>query len=89
MASEILTPVDEDGVREVVEACLSDNDSLEIIGAGSKRTLGKPVECRKVLTTRGLSGITLYEPAELVLQARAGTNLSDLRAALEESFPKP
>ncbi len=84
MAAEILIPVDEDGVRDIVESCLSDETALEIIGAGTKRSLGRPVAAEQVLTTRALSGITLYEPAELVLRAHAGTMLSRLRATLEE-----
>jgi len=84
MDPEVSIPVDEDGVREVVESCLANETSLEIMGAGSKRNLGRPVSADQVLTTRALSGITLYEPAELVLQARAGTLLSKISASLED-----
>jgi glycolate oxidase FAD binding subunit len=84
MTPEILIPVDEDGVRDMVEDCLANETALEIMGAGSKRSLGRPVAAERVLTTRALAGITLYEPAELVLRAHAGTLLSHLRAALEE-----
>ena len=84
MEPEVSIPVDEDGVRDVVESCLANETSLEIMGAGSKRALGRPVAAEQVLTTRALSGITLYEPAELVLQARAGTLLSQIRTSLED-----
>jgi glycolate oxidase FAD binding subunit len=84
MTPEILIPVDEESVRDMVETCLANETALEIMGAGTRRSLGRPVAAERVLTTRGLSGITLYEPAELVLRARAGTLLSHIRAALEE-----
>lgn len=84
MDPEILIPVDEDGVRDVVGACLAEETALEILGAGTRRSVGRPVAAEQILTTRALSGITLYEPAELVLRARAGTLLSHLRAALED-----
>lgn len=85
MDTDILVPTDEEKVRHVVADCLAEETGLEILGAGTKRTLGRPVEARKVLTTRALSGISLYEPAELVLRARAGTLLSHLRTALAEN----
>ena len=35
-------------------------------------------------TCRGLSGVTLYEPEELVLSAQAGTPLAEIEALLAE-----
>lgn len=85
MAADIFVPEDEDGVRDIVATCLADETALEIMGAGSKRSLGRPVDARKTLTTRALSGVSLYEPAELVLRAQPGTLLAHLRATLEEN----
>ena len=84
MVAQISVPVDEDAVRDIVETCLANETALEIMGAGTRRLLGRPVAAEQILTIRALSGITLYEPAELVLQAHAGTLLSHVRAALEE-----
>jgi glycolate oxidase FAD binding subunit len=36
------------------------------------------------LSTTGLTGITSYEPSELVVTVRAGTPLAELEAALAE-----
>jgi glycolate oxidase FAD binding subunit len=84
MVPEISMPVDEDAVRDIVESCLASETALEIIGAGTKRSLGRPMAAKQILTTRALSGISLYEPAELVLRAHAGTLLSHLQAILEK-----
>jgi glycolate oxidase FAD binding subunit len=45
--------------------------------------MGTPVTAQVAVDVTNLSGITLHEPAELVVGARAGTPLSDLVAALD------
>jgi glycolate oxidase FAD binding subunit len=57
--------------------------ALEPIGGGSKREIGKPVDA-DLLDLRALDGIVSYEPAELVLTARAATPLATLERALAE-----
>ena len=47
-------------------------NALAIEGNGSKRGLGRPIETEAVLKLSGLSGITMYEPDELVFTARQG-----------------
>ena len=43
--------------------------------------LGRPVEAGRLVRLDGLAGVTLYEPAELVMAARAGTPLAADRGA--------
>ena len=57
---------------------------LEVMGRGTKREVGRPVQYGAVLSTESLTGITLYEPSELVLSARAGTPLAQIEQALAE-----
>ena len=56
---------------------------LEIIGQGSKRAIGRPMQTAHTLDLSGLSGITLFEPDELVLSAKAGTPLAEIEAELD------
>ena len=58
--------------------------TLEVVGAGSKRALGQTMDVDKIVSLSQLTGITLYEPDELVLSARAGTPLAEIEAALAE-----
>ncbi len=53
---------------------------LEILGAGSKRGMLRPVQAARGLSVAGHAGITLYSPQELVIGARAGTPLSEIEA---------
>lgn len=69
-------------VLETVQWAVSDEQPLEIVGHGSKRAIGGAVGAEHVLDLSGLSGITLYEPEELVLSAKAGTPLAEIEAAV-------
>jgi glycolate oxidase FAD binding subunit len=57
---------------------------LEVMGRGTKREVGRPVQYGAVLSTENLTGIQLYEPSELVLVARAGTPIAQIEQALTE-----
>ena len=67
---------------ELAAAVLESAGPLEILGAGSKRGLGRPVNSGQRLDLSHLSGISLYEPEELVLTAGAGTRLAEIEQAL-------
>jgi glycolate oxidase FAD binding subunit len=58
---------------------------LEVCGHGTKRAIGRPSQTDMTLDLSGLSGVTLYEPAELVLSARAGTPLAEIEALLDKN----
>lgn len=57
--------------------------ALAIRGGNTKRFYGEAAVGAPI-DTAALSGITSYEPTELVVTARAGTRLAELEAALEE-----
>ena len=54
---------------------------LRIVGGDTKRFLGRQV-ADDVLHMTGHAGIVSYDPAELVITARAGTRLADVEAEL-------
>ncbi|MDQ0317559.1 glycolate oxidase subunit GlcE [Amorphus orientalis] len=85
MRIETSRPDTPEAVREVVEWAVATETPLEVLGTGSKRAIGRPVAAGHVLDLSAVSGITLYEPEELVLSARAGTSLAEIRAALSEA----
>ncbi|SDT91028.1 FAD-binding protein [Stappia sp. ES.058] len=82
--SDRLSPRSAEEVREAVQWAAAEQHPLEVLGTGSKRVLGRPVQAGHALDLSGLSGIALYEPAELVISALAGTPLAEIEAALEE-----
>jgi glycolate oxidase FAD binding subunit len=80
--SPSVKPRDAKAVEEAVQWAVSEGKTLEIVGAGSKRAIGRPTQTDATLDLSGLSGITLYEPEELVLSARAGTPLKEIEILL-------
>jgi len=75
---EALRPADE---AEVAQILAEGAAPVEVVGGGSRRSVGRPVQARP-LELSGLTGILDYQPRELVLTARAGTPLSQVNAAL-------
>ena len=63
---------------DLVEIILGAREPVCIQGGGTR---GVPCS-GDVIETRGLSGITLYEPGALTLVAQAGTPLAEIDAAL-------
>lgn len=80
--SDALRPSTLSDLRDVVAAAAAGGTSLEIIGRGSKRALGRPVQAARVLDLSALAGVRSYEPAELVLTAAADTPLAEIEALL-------
>ena len=81
---EVLRPADAAQVREAVAWAAAEETPLHVVGAGSKAALGRPSQAQRVLDLSALSGVSLYEPEELVFRAGAGTRLGDIEALLAE-----
>ncbi len=71
-------------LEQVVAWAVAEAAPLELVGRGSKRSLGRPIEVPGELRLDGLAGIGMYEPDELVMSAAAGTPLATVEAELAE-----
>ena len=80
MGADALVAGTEDALSAVRRA-VAEEAPLEVVGAGTKRGLGRPINAAGTLDLSALTGIDLYEPAELVLRAGAGTPLAEIEAA--------
>ena len=76
--TDALKARDAKDVEDAVRWALAEGKTLEVAGRGSKRGLGRPSQTDLTLDLSGLSGVTLYEPEELVLAAKAGTPLAEV-----------
>jgi glycolate oxidase FAD binding subunit len=83
--TDILKPRDAKETEDAVRWALSHDKALEVAGHGTKRAIGRPSQTDITLDLSGLNGVTLYEPAELVLSAHAGTPLADIEKLLDKN----
>jgi glycolate dehydrogenase FAD-binding subunit len=80
---DILKPRDAKDVESAVQWALAEGKALELMGQGSKRAIGRPAQTDLTLDLSALTGVTLYEPEELVLTARAGTPIAEIEALVD------
>jgi len=78
--SDILKPRDVKEVEQAVQWALGAGKTVEVVGHATKRAIGRAAQWDTTLDLSGLSGVTLYEPEELVLSAKAGTPLAEIEA---------
>jgi glycolate oxidase FAD binding subunit len=83
--ADVLKPSDGAEVEQAIRSALATGKTLELIGRGTKRAIGRAAQWDATLDLSALSGVTLYEPEELVLSAKAGTPLAEIEALLAAS----
>ena len=71
-------------LQQQVETAIAEKFSLNIIGGNSKALYGRQPH-GEPLNVSGHSGITSYEPTELVISARAGTSLEEIEQILKNN----
>jgi glycolate oxidase FAD binding subunit len=82
--SDTIKARDDKDVVAVIEAAIAAGKTLEIVGQGSKRPIGRAAQWDLTVDISGLAGVTLYEPEELGLAARTGTPLAEIAALVAD-----
>ena len=84
-----LTPRDAKDVETAVRDAIGAGQPLEIVGHGTKRAIGHRCRTNALLDMSALSGVTAYEPNELILTLQPGAALHEvtqLLAARNQEF---
>jgi len=68
-------------LRQQIRQAADEGYALTVRGGGSKDFYGESARPATILDTRIHSGITAYDPDELVITAKAGTPLAEIEAA--------
>ena len=77
------SPTSEAETVDLVLKARAEKTPIRLVGGGTRTGLGRPVQAGMTISTSALSGITLYEPSEMVIGAKAGTPLAEIEAALD------
>jgi hypothetical protein len=77
-------PATEAEAAALVTEAAARKTPLAVIGNGTKAAIGRPAQTAATLSAAGLTGVTLYEPAEMVMAARAGTPMAEIERILAE-----
>jgi glycolate oxidase FAD binding subunit len=79
-----VAPASEEEAADAVREARARGRKLAIIGGGSRGGLGRPVRADAALGAEALSGVAFYEPAEMVICAKAGTKLAEVEALIAQ-----
>ncbi len=82
--SQVYRPSQAEQLIELIQWASSSNSPLKVQGSGSKASIGHKVQAEHTLDLSAFTGITQYDPVELVLTAGAGTSLAEVEALLAE-----
>ena len=83
--SQAFKPQNTDQLKDAVAWAASEKAPLDVSGTGTKSAIGRIMQTEASIDLSDMTGITLYEPDELVLSAMAGTLISDIETALADN----
>jgi len=78
-------PKNEKEVSSFIKKFYKSNIPVELIGSGSKRKIGKLLQCAKTLCLSKLDGIIEYLPEELYIKVKACTSISLIEEELKKN----
>jgi len=84
-SDSIIYPQKEKEVSELIKSYHKANVPIEIIGRGSKKEIGKPLQCAKTINLSKLSGIIEYLPEELFIKVKANTPINVIEEELKKN----
>ena len=84
-SNSIEYPQNEREVATLIRKFYKSNIPIELIGSGSKRKIGKTLQCAKTLNLSKLDGIIEYLPEELYIKVKAGTSIKAIEQELKKN----
>jgi glycolate oxidase FAD binding subunit len=78
-------PADVQELVEIVQDAQAAHTAVQVMGGGSKHTLGFPQRVTTVISTRKFDRVIDYDPAELVMTIESGVRLASLQQLLAEN----
>ena len=78
-------PQNEREVSNYIKKNYKSNTPVELIGSGSKRKMGRMLQCGATLSISKLNGIIEYFPEELYIKVKAGTSIKEIEEELKKN----
>ena len=78
-------PQNEREVSNFIKKFYKSNIPIELIGTGSKRKIGRPLQCDKILNLSKLNEIIEYLPEELYIKVKASTSIKQIEEELKKN----
>ena len=78
-------PKNEKEVSSFIRKFYKSNIPIELVGSGSKKKIGKPLQCSKTLNLSKLNGIVEYLPEELYIKIKASTSIKQIEEELKKN----
>jgi glycolate oxidase FAD binding subunit len=80
----VLRPKTEEELADTIARAVVEKQPLEVIGLGTRRGFGKPMQTAATLDLSSFSEVISYEPEELILEAGAATPMSEIEKLLSK-----
>ncbi len=74
--------------QELADIINSSTAPLALVGEGTKPGFGRPVDADQMVSLAMFSGVKLYEPEELVMEAGAATSLDEIERMLDREHQR-
>ena len=81
----IVYPGNEKEVSNLIKKFYKSGIPIELTGSGSKKKIGKALQCGKTLNFSKLNGIIDYLPEELYIKVKAGTSIQTIEEELRKN----
>jgi len=78
-------PQNEKEVSHFIKKYYKSNIPVELVGSSSKRKIGKPLQCGKILNLSRINGIIEYLPEELYIKVKACTPIKEIEEELKKN----
>jgi len=84
-SDSVVYPQNEKETASFIKKFYKSNIPVELIGSGSKRKIGKSLQCAKTLNLSKLNGIIEYLPEELYIKVKACTSIKLIEEELKKN----
>ncbi len=78
-------PQNEKEVVNLIKKFYKSGIPIELVGSGSKKNIGRPLQCSKTLNLSKLDGIIEYLPEELYIKVKACTSIKKIENELKKN----